>query len=169
MQGRLLIFCGIPGSGKTTIARLVARTERGAVLIQTDTIRGMITDRSYSIGESDFVYRSCAAVAREALDRGRMVILDGTFGSRRRREETLLALDGHYSLVDFVHVVCDLDTALRRNSSRNAFVPEENVRGILSAFEAPASALTVDTSRCSPEYAAEVVVQTLLYPLVPPE
>jgi hypothetical protein len=164
MQGRLLIFCGIPGSGKTTVARLVAGAVPGAVLVQTDAIRGMINHPSYSRGESDFVYRACAAVAKEALDKGRLVILDGTFGSSRRRGAIMSALEGYYYRADFVHMVCDLDTALRRNSTRDAFVPEERVKGILSAFEAPVQALTLDTSESSPEGGAEAVEYILLYP-----
>jgi len=168
MPGRLLIFCGIPGSGKTTIARLVAKTEPHAVLIQTDAIRSMLPEHDYSIEESDFVYKSCAAVAKVWLGSDRLVIMDGTFGSARRRESTLAELSGYYSKVDFVHVVCDLKTALERNSARLAVVPPERVKGILLAFEAPERAIVVDSSRTPPEAAAEMVLRGL-YPLVPPE
>jgi predicted kinase len=169
VQGRLLIFCGIPGSGKTTVAGLVAKTDPLAIHIQTDVIRSMIPEPNYGASESDLIYRSCVAVAKEWLDNGRLVILDGTFGTSRRRENTLAALTGHYSRVDYVHVVCDLETALRRNSARTAAVPEENVKGILSAFEPPTPALRLDTTKTAPEAAAEAVVRTLLYPMVPPE
>jgi len=169
MLGRLLVFCGIPGSGKTSIARLVAKTDPLAVLIQTDAIRSMIPEPNYGAEESDLVYKSCTALARVWLDKGRLVILDGTFGSKLRREATLSELSGHFTRLDFVHVVCDLQTALERNSARPAKVPRGRVEGILSAFEAPMGALTVDTSKATPEAAAEKVIRTLLYPLVPPE
>jgi len=168
MPGRLVIFCGIPGSGKTTIARLVAKSDPLAVLIQTDGIRSMIAKPTYCAEESGLVYRSCEEVARIWLDDSRLVILDGTFGTSKYREETLSRLEGHYSRVDFVHVVCNVDTALRRNSSRLAIVPPDRVRAMLSAFEAPEKAIVVDSSRLSPEAAAEIVIRTLDYPLVPP-
>lgn len=169
MPGRLLVFCGIPGSGKTTIARLVAKNDPAAVHIQTDAIRAMISRPTFSVEESDLVYRACVAAAREALDRGRLVLIDGTFGSSRRRENTLSALAGHYFSVDFVYVKCELETALQRNSSRPAAVPPDNVRSIYSAFEVPSTSVTVDSSMMAPEAVAEAVVRALPYPLVPPE
>ena len=169
MPGRLLVFCGIPGSGKTTVARLVAKTDPLSILIQTDAVRMMIPHPSYSAEESDLVYRSCAAIAKAWLDKGRLVILDGTFGSSRRREMMLAELSGHYAQADFVHVVCDLQTALERNAARLAKVPPEKIEGIYAAFETPATALKIDTTKGDPEEAAEGVVVALLYPLVPPE
>jgi len=129
----------------------------------------MIPVPNFGAEESDMVYKSCIAVAKVWLDRGRLVILDGTFGSSRRREETLSELSGHYTSADFVHVVCDLQTALRRNSTRYARVPPERVEGIQASFEAPQTALRVDTSDITSEAAAENVTRKLLYPLVPPE
>lgn len=171
VPGRLFIFCGIPGSGKTTIARLVAESDPDSVHIQTDAIRAAITGPTFSADESDFVYRTAAAAARRALDAGRLVILDGTFRSSRRREKTLDALAGHYSRADFVHVTCDLQTALTRNATRTgvAAVPEGVVADISSKFEEPPGALKVDSTRNPPRLAADEIIRTLLYPLVPPE
>jgi len=162
MPGRLLIFCGIPGSGKTTIAREVVKTEPHAILIQTDDFRRMVSRPSFSAGESNLVYQSCAEVAKVWLDDGRLVILDGTFGSRRRREGMVAALEGHCSRADFVHVVCDLKTALGRNSARDSVVPPDRVNGMLAAFEAPLSALVIDSSKVTPHEAAQTIARELL-------
>ena len=171
MPGRLLLFCGIPGSGKTTIARLVARSDPNAVHIQTDAIRATIPLPTFSAEESDFVYETATEAAREALDKGSVVLFDATFGNRKRREKTLDALAGHYSRADFVFVTCDRRTALRRNAARAglAAVPERVVMDMLSRFEEPPGALKVDNSGDRPEAAADEVARAFLYPLVPPE
>lgn len=169
MPGRLLIFCGIPGSGKTTIARLIAEADPLAVVIQTDAMRSMVSRPDYSAEESDLVYKSAIGAAKAWLDGGRVVILDATFGSSKRRASTVTELSGHFARVDFVYVACDLETALKRNSSRSAAVPPDRVKGILSAFEVPEGAILVDSSKISPEAAARIVMRELLYPLVPPE
>ena len=102
---------------------------------------------------------------------GRLVIIDATFGSSRRREKTLKELAGHFSRADFVLVTCDLGTALNRNASRPgpAAVPEKNLTDILSWFEEPEGAMKVDSSRYQPHEAADIIVRSLVYPLVPPE
>ena len=164
MSGKLLLFCGIPGSGKTTIARLVAKNYPGSVHIQTDIIRAMITQPNFNMEESELVYQACVAAAKEALGTGRLVILDATFGTKRRRESTLSALARHYSSADVVHVKCDLEVALRRNFARpnGAAVPEASVRSIHSMFEAPEEAITVDATTTEPPAAARTILQAII-------
>ncbi|MDG7012825.1 MAG: ATP-binding protein [Nitrososphaerota archaeon] len=169
MPGRLVIICGVPGSGKSTLARLVAARSGRAVHLQTDAVRGAIANPDYSPEESEFVYGACLAVARAALDAGYDVVLDGTFRTGARRESAVSALEGHYGSVTFVRTVCDQQTALRRNTGREKAVPTERLLGIASAFEDPPGAVEVDTARLGPEEAAELVLRSLAYPLVPPE
>jgi predicted kinase len=171
VPGRLLIVCGAPGSGKTTIARAIAGLDPKAVHIQTDDFRGMVTEPDFSPEESEFVYQAAVAAAACALDAGRLTILDGTFNSRRRRERTMEALSGKCTAVDVVVVTCDLRTALARNASRGgrARVPEDRLADIYSKFEAPEGGVTVDTTSGPPQAAAEEVFRALSYPLVPPE
>ncbi|MDV3293503.1 MAG: AAA family ATPase [Nitrososphaerales archaeon] len=162
MRPRLFIFCGIPGSGKTSIASLVTKAMGDAIHIQTDGVRGMLARPTFAGKESQFVYEASFALAREALKSGYSVVIDGTFMREDYRKKARLALRKHYSRADTVFVSCGLDTALRRNSSRDATVPPEKVRGMFLRFEVPRRALKVDSSRGSPESAARRVVRALL-------
>ena len=157
----MIVLCGVPGSGKTTIARILCGRMRGAVHVQTDTIRRMIARPNYNRQESAFVYESCVQMAREALRRGRPVILDGTFARSAHRARAVRALRGLCSRHIIVHAVCSMDTAKRRNSSREEMVPEERLRGIYASFEQPVSALRVDTEVRSAEESAVIILTAL--------
>ena len=162
MKGRLVIFCGIPGSGKTTIARVVAEKTPRSVLVQTDALRAMIARPNYGGEESGLVYDGCMAVAREALRRGYTVLLDGTFMREEYRERARRTLRGYAAATDVVHVSCELEVALRRNSARHARIPPAKVRSIHRRFQEPRRAIRVDSTRLSPGRAAAQILERLL-------
>lgn len=72
----LIIFGGLPGTGKTTIARELAR-QTGAVHLRIDTIEQVIRDCTPGIDSLDEAgYRVAYAIARDNLALGRTVIAD---------------------------------------------------------------------------------------------
>ena len=154
----LIILCGVPGSGKSTIARILGEKMRGSVHIQTDAIRGMIAEPNFGGNESAFVYDSCVRVAEEALRRGRPAILDGTFARSVHRARALSALRGLYGRCVLVHVVCSMSTAEGRNASRRGVVPRERLRGIHASFEEPLDAMRIDTDVRSAEESAAIIL-----------
>ena len=158
---KLLIFCGIPGSGKSTIARLVATRLEGTVHVQTDGVRSMISQPRHDSQESDFVYSVCFTLAREALERGYNAILDGTFLREEFREEALQRLRGSYDSHLLVHVHCDARTAYLRNTSRKASVPQSRFNEMLLGFQEPVNALKIDSKHTSAELAAEAILLQL--------
>jgi len=161
MKGRLVVFCGIPGSGKTTIAKFVANSFKDSILIETDGVRRMLAQASFSPDESKFVYSACFAIAKEALKAGYFVLLDGTFLREEYRLQARRVLMRYYERVDTVWVKCGVETALERNSARNAVVPAVKVRAMFDAFEAPEAGVTVDSSRMTPESASRRVIFAL--------
>ena len=157
----LVVFCGSPGCGKTTIARILRGKIPGVVHIQTDAVRQMIGTPNYTPPESEFVYESCIAVAKEALKRGRPVLLDGTFARSAHRTRALASLRGLHGRSLVVQVECTVDTARRRNASRKAAVPEDKLNAIHIHFEAPYRALKVNTDLHSAEECAALVLAAL--------
>src|SRR6186713_1564205 len=72
----LISFSGLPGVGKTTIARELAR-QTGAVHLSIDTIELAI--RSSIYGDDDryrAAYRTALELARDNLQLGRIIITD---------------------------------------------------------------------------------------------
>lgn len=75
----LIIVCGLPGTGKTTLAKRMA-DETKSFLLNTDIIRKkVIYDPGYTEKEKEMVYNLLFEMAEKFLLTGKNVILDGTF------------------------------------------------------------------------------------------
>src|ERR1700729_2499064 len=72
----LIVFAGLPGSGKSSIARALAQ-ELDAVWLRIDSIEQAIRKSSAGTGSVDDAgYRAAYAVAEDNLRLGRVVIGD---------------------------------------------------------------------------------------------
>lgn len=114
----LVVVCGLPGVGKTTVAReIVDRLD--ARLVRTDVVRKeILTEPRYTEAETQLVYEEALDRARETLQEGTDVVIDGTFRDREyriRALETAEEVDVEFRLV---RVVCDEDVVRRRIQER---------------------------------------------------
>jgi predicted kinase len=160
-RGRLILLCGIPGSGKTTIGNAVgARLER-CVHVETDAIRAMVGKAEYSSGESRFVYAAAASVGEEALGHRYDVVLDATFPREEFRREALSRLAKLSTGWLVVWVWCDPLVAYQRNSQRAQKVPLESFMRMWRSFEPPQGALVIDSQAMDPDAAAEKILATM--------
>jgi len=103
----LYIICGLPGTGKTTVARELVRMT-GGVLLRTDDIRKkMFPSPSYTPEEKQKVYETFLNEAESMISSGRDVILDATFSRKSQRDKALEIAKkaGKKSIV--IEVVCD--------------------------------------------------------------
>lgn len=82
----LVVVCGLPGVGKTTVAETISERVDGT-LLRTDVVRKeLLSDPDYTEAESRLVYDELFDRARAGLERGRSVVLDGTFQDEERRK-----------------------------------------------------------------------------------
>ena len=75
----LLVVFGLPGTGKTTFARALAAS-LGLSHFNTDIIRAELgRKQQYGMSDKSFIYARMLERAQGELQKGRGVILDGTF------------------------------------------------------------------------------------------
>jgi len=114
----VVVVCGLPGVGKTTVAEDVADRVDGRV-VRTDVVRkDLFPDPEYTPEESRQVYAELFDRARETVERGQSVVLDGTFKDadlRDRAVELSESLDAEFRLVK---VECAEDVVRERIRSR---------------------------------------------------
>jgi predicted kinase len=115
---QLIVVCGLPGVGKTTVAEDIAERVDGR-LLRTDVIRKeIISDPDYTAEESRMVYGELFERARQTVEEGQPAVLDGTFKDatdRDRAMELSESLDVGFRLVK---VECAEDVVRERIRSR---------------------------------------------------
>ena len=82
----LIMICGLPGTGKSTLAKAVAE-KIGAVHISSDTVRmKLLKERTYSEEEKEKIYDLMLKEAENLLKEGKTIVLDATFYKKKLRE-----------------------------------------------------------------------------------
>ncbi len=113
---------GLPGSGKSTIAKKVKEIYSGEVkILRLDEIRDEIRKEidnppeKYTDKERELVYSKLAENAKEEYEKGMNVIIDATAHKRKWRESARKKIDNF----KVVYLKCPLETAMKRESKRN--------------------------------------------------
>jgi predicted kinase len=117
----LIIFGGLPATGKTTIARDLAR-QLGATYLRIDTIEQAIRDSTtVTRSISDEGYRVACAVAEDNLRLGRTVISDSVNPIQLSRNAWLGVAHRAHARATEVEILCtDLQLHRQRVETRSA-------------------------------------------------
>lgn len=146
----MIIVCGLPGTGKTTVAKKIA-LKIGGILLRTDVIRKELKEENYSQKARQGVYDEMFRRARQLLKESQNVVLDATFYSRKWRK---IAKNIAKSLkVDFkiIEVVCPQELVRKRMQKRKGDESEAEYKHYLiykKLFQpVKEKHTTIDTSR----------------------
>jgi predicted kinase len=113
---RLIIVCGLPGTGKTTFATALADAT-GALHLNTDRIRHDMGKRGkYSKAAKERIYDHLFLRTRQFLLAGRDVVLDGTFYRKKLRKPFVRLARVLNIPVVWIEVVAPEDVVLERVS-----------------------------------------------------
>jgi predicted kinase len=115
----LAVVCGLPGVGKSTVARAIA-DRLPATVFRTDVIRKeLYAEPAYTTAETVTVYDELLTRAFDHLEIGESVVLDATFktGDRRIQARDLATQVG--ARFRLVHVECQEAVLKRRIEARD--------------------------------------------------
>lgn len=118
-EPRLVVVCGLPGAGKTTVAEHAVDT-LDAELLRTDVVRKeLFPDPDYTPAEMRAVYDELLERAAESLRAGDPVVLDGTFKERELRGEARRTAEAVGVPLTLVKVECSEDVVRDRIRARS--------------------------------------------------
>lgn len=113
---RLVLVGGLPGTGKTTVARGLA-DQVGAVLVRSDELRRSLPEsRRYDPAATDAVYAQMLHRAADLLARGEQVVLDATWADASHR--ALARAAAGEVAADVVEIECEVSAEVARERIR---------------------------------------------------
>jgi predicted kinase len=158
-QAQLIIFSGLPGVGKTTVATRIA-TLLGATYLRIDAIeQAMLRAGAEHVGPAG--YAAADAIAEANLGPGRMVVIDGVNAAAEARQGWHALAQRSSSRLVNLHLVCsDIAEHRRRVEGREADLANHRLPSWteVESQQCPdheGEHLRLDTAGGTPETAAE--------------
>ena len=139
MNGKLIILCGIPGSGKSTYARKLLETNPDWAYISRDEVRyRTVSDPDHYFDHEYDVYKEFCNEISMHLQSGETTIADATHLNRSSREKLL------NNIVKPSQVLCvvidtPFEECMKRNAAREGItrVPDKTMYRMRNSFHKP--------------------------------
>ncbi|MFD5831280.1 AAA family ATPase [Lentzea sp. NPDC060358] len=140
---RLILTCGLPGAGKTTLAKRLEREVPAILLCPDEWIHGLGVDLFDEPFRARLEHRF-KTLARHLLHHGQDVILDFGFWDRAERDELREMARALGAQVELRYLEVPFAELVRRLEIRNrdgfVVITEDLMTGYAQVFEAPDAA-----------------------------
>jgi predicted kinase len=158
----IVLVCGLPGVGKTSISKQLAKLTKWVVL-STDKIRKeLIPNPIYSAEEKRWIYDVLALIAKYLYQSGTSCILDGTFNTNYSREEIKKKLSLTSQQICIVECICPEDIVIARikNRKNDYSDADASIYRSMKAIYQPIEEehIIIDTSQQSPSINAAKII-----------
>lgn len=145
-DARLILTCGLPGAGKTTLAKLLA-ADRSALRLTKDEWLRALGSTPWDAATREKVEHQLWHLTQEILRLGLSVVLDFGLWARIERDEMRSAARGLGVGVELHYLDVPADELWQRIDARNSEPPwdshpihREDLDGWLQRFEPPDAA-----------------------------
>lgn len=151
----LVVLCGLPGSGKTTLARELAE-RANALVLSSDEVRAKIMGSRYDRKKEPLVWKRIRREAIKGLSRGKLVVIDAVNAreSWRRTMLWLATVSLRPSTVAYLKV--PREVALSRGK-----LEKQAFSRVACSFEEPLSGIELDSSEKDPGELADYLLGEL--------
>lgn len=140
-MSKLILMCGVPGSGKSTYAK--AMMQEGDVYVSRDEIRfSMVEENEPYFSREDEVFETFISTIVMNLRDGKTVWADATHLNRKSRLKVLHEIEMYLMPheIQILFMKTPLEVCIERNENRKgtrAYVPQEVIHNMYRALSCP--------------------------------
>lgn len=133
---KLIILCGIPGSGKTTYAQKYLKNNTSTIHLSSDLIRKELWGNETIQGDNNEVFSLMQSRAIEALNNGQNAIYDATNLTRKDRAY-IISLCPKFVKIECHVIWAPIETCIERDAVRERTVGKAVIDRMLKRFQPP--------------------------------